>query len=98
MKPVGEPVQHVTLMFHLSHDICCGAQGEFVILVLAGPLSHSSDVDHNPDYLILVHGHAYLGWITRGVQSISLLVGGANPILLDHVSRHGTGQTRNLPL
>lgn len=99
MKPVGEPVQHVTLLFPLPHDICCRAQGESVILVLARPLSRSSDADHKLDYLIiLVAWHAYLGRITRGAQSISLLIGGANPILLDHVSQHGSGQAQNLPL
>ena len=70
---LGEPVQHVTLLFPLPHDICFRAQGEIVILVLARPLSRSSDADHKPDYLIILVAWPCFSWSdhTRGPEYIS---------------------------
>src|SRR3989337_556378 len=73
MKLVGKPVQHVTLLFPLPHDICCRAQGESVILVLAQPLSRSSDADHKTDNLIILLTWPCLSWSDhkRGPEYIS---------------------------
>ena len=64
---------YITLLFLLSHDICCRAQGESVILVLARPLSRSSDADHKPDYLIILVAWPCFSWSdhTRGPEYIS---------------------------
>ena len=61
------------LPFLLPHDICCRAQGESAILVLARPLSRSSDADHKPDYLIILVAWPCLSWSdhTRGREYIS---------------------------
>ena len=71
MKLVSEPVHHTP--FLLPHDICCRAQGESVILVLARRLSHSSDADHKPDYLIILVAWPCLSWSNhmRGPEYIS---------------------------
>src|SRR5215216_2708991 len=64
---------YITLPFLLPHDICCRAQGESVILVLARPLSRSSDADHKPDYLTILFAWPCLSWSdhTRGPEYIS---------------------------
>ena len=60
-------------MFPLPHDICCRAQGEIVILVLARPLSRSSDTDLNPGYLLILVAWTCLSGSdhTRGPEYIS---------------------------